>query len=119
MSRLAELAFEDRDHVRIVRVTGELDLSNVADVGDALVAGTPDESAGLVVEMSRLTHIDSAGVRMLFDVRRRLAQRRQAIALAVPQRARVRDLLELVAVGETIPLTPEVGSAVAAIPRRD
>ena len=119
MTRLAELAFEDRDGVRVARLSGELDLSNVADIGDALAAGVPDDAPGLVVEMSRLTHLDSAGVRMLFDVRRRLAQRRQEIALAVPQRARIRDVLELVAVRETIEVTADVDAAVAAVRRRD
>ena len=119
MSRLAELEFEDRGGVRVARLSGELDLSNVADVGDALAGGVPDGAAGLVVDLSRLTHLDSAGVRMLFDVRRRLAQRRQEIALAVPERARIRDVLELVAVRETIDVLADVDAAVGTVRRRD
>jgi anti-sigma B factor antagonist len=114
VSRLAELDVEDRDGVRVARIEGELDLSNVVDVGEALVASVDADAIGLVLDMTGLRHIDSAGVRMLFDLRRRLVQRRQALALAVPERARIRDVLDLAAVGETVPLFGDVAAAVAA-----
>jgi anti-anti-sigma factor len=115
VSRLAELAFEDRDSVRIAALSGELDLSNVRDVSDALAAAVPADSLGLVIDMTELRHLDSAGLRMLFDLRRRLGQRRQEVVLAVPAQARVRDVLELGAVELTIVVLPAVDDAIAAV----
>jgi anti-sigma B factor antagonist len=115
VTRLAELELDERDGVTVAHLTGELDLSNVVDVGDALVTAVGGDARGLVVDLAGLRHIDSAGVRMLFDLRRRMRQRRQGLVLAVPPEARIRDVLELVAVEETIPVLPEVDAAVAAI----
>ena len=115
MSRLAELELEEHDGVQVAHLTGELDLSNVADVGDTLAAAVSPEACGLVVDMDGLRHIDSAGVRMLFDVRRRLAQHRQDVVLAVPQQARIRDVLELTAVEMMVPVFDDVEAAVRAV----
>ena len=115
MTRLADLNLADRDGVVVAGLSGEVDLSNVADVDDALSQAAPSESLGLVIDMGGLRHIDSAGIRMLFDLRRRLAQRRQELALAVPPRARIRDVLELLAVAETVPLHEGVDDAVEAV----
>jgi anti-sigma B factor antagonist len=115
VTRLAEISVDEGDGVCVARLEGELDLSNVVDVGDALSAAVSDGALGLVVDLAGIRHIDSAGVRMLFDLRRRLRQRRQGFALAVPADARIRDVLELAAVGDTVPLLADVRSAVAAV----
>jgi anti-anti-sigma factor len=115
LTRLAELAFEDRDGIELASVTGELDLSNTADVMDALLAELPGDRLGLVIDMSELRHIDSSGVRGLFDLRRRLEQRRQRLALAVPAEARIRAVLEMAAVDARLPVTESVDAALAAV----
>jgi len=111
------MELEERDGVHVARLGGELDLSNVADVGDALAAALDEEAVGLVVDMTGVRHLDSAGVRMLFDLRRRLGQRRQELALAVPAEARIRDVLDLAAVGATVPLFADADAAVEAVRR--
>ena len=115
MSRLAEISIAEQDGLVVAHLEGELDLSNVVDVGDALAAAVSDGAVGLVADMGGIRHIDSAGVRMLFDLRRRLRQHRQGFALAVPADARIRDVLELAAVGDTVPLLTDVESAVEAV----
>ena len=115
MTRLAELEVEERDGVQVARITGEIDLSNVADLGDALAAAAGEQPTGLVIDMSGVRHLDSAGVRMAFDLRRRLSARRQELALAVPADARIRDVLDLAAVSETVPLFDDVADAIAAV----
>jgi anti-anti-sigma factor len=115
LTRLAELSFEERDGVRVARISGELDLSNTADIAEALLTETSSERLGLVIDMGELRHIDSSGVRALFDLGRRLAQRRQRLALAVPRDARIRAVLELAAVESRLPVTESVDAALAAI----
>ena len=115
MTRLAELEVDERDGVHVARLDGELDLSNVIDVGDALAAAVAEDAIGLVVDLSAVRHIDSSGVRMLFELRRRLGQRRQELALAVPLEARIRDVLDLAAVGASVPLFAEVAEAVESL----
>jgi anti-anti-sigma factor len=115
MSRLASVDLEDRDGIVVARVAGELDLSNVADVRDALAQAAPSDALGLVVDMTELRHIDSAGIRMLFDLRRQLLRRRQELALVVPPQARIRDVLQLLAIDETVPTLDDLDEAVEGV----
>lgn len=115
MIRLAELELGEPADVRVARLIGELDLSNAVDIAGALAAAADEATLGLVIDMSGLTHIDSAGVRLLFDLRRRLSVRRQSLALAVPADARIRDVLEMAAIYETVPVTATVEEATAAV----
>lgn len=115
MTRLADLAFDERNGIVVARLSGELDLSNVADMEDALEQAAGTDAVGLVLDLAQVRHIDSAGVRMLFDLRRRLGQRRQELVVAVPQRARIHDVLDLLAVAETVPVFDDLDAAVASI----
>ena len=115
MIRLAELDVDDPAEVRVAHLRGELDLSNTADIADALAVAAERAELGLVVDMSLLRHIDSAGVRLLFDLRRRLGRQRRQLALAVPPDSRIREVLEMTAVHEAMPVAASVGEAVDAV----
>jgi anti-sigma B factor antagonist len=115
LSRLAKLDFDEREAVLVARVTGELDLSNVHDVGDAIAGAITGEHAGLVLDLTSLTHLDSAGVRMLFDLRARLAAARQRFAVVVGTGALIREVLILAAVPGTIRVHDEVDAAVTDV----
>jgi anti-anti-sigma regulatory factor len=74
-----------------------------------------NEQWGLVVDVSQLSYIDSSGIRLLFDLKRRLERRRQELWAVVPVGSPVYRVLELTQVGGIIPLAATVGDAVAAI----
>jgi anti-sigma B factor antagonist len=118
VTRLAQLDFEERGDVVIARLAGELDLSNVHDVGDGLNAAVTRDTAGLVLDLSGLTHLDSAGVRLLFDLRTRLATARQRLVAVVPEGAAIREVLDLAAVPAAVPLYTELEDAVVAAAAR-
>jgi anti-anti-sigma factor len=114
LTRLAELDFEERGDAVVARLSGELDLSNVHDIADALHAAVSGDVAGLALDLSELTHLDSAGVRLLFDLRQRLATARQVLVAVVPAGAPIREILDLAAVPATIELFTDLDAAVAA-----
>jgi anti-anti-sigma factor len=113
--RLAELDFDAPGEVRVAHLSGEVDLSNAADIVDALATAAEDADLGLVVDMAELRHLDSAGVRLLFELRRRLGHRRQHVALAVPPEARIRKVLDLAAVHQVVPVAASIDEAAAAV----
>jgi anti-sigma B factor antagonist len=118
VTRLAQLDFEERGDVVIARLAGELDLSNVHDIGDGLNAAVTRDTAGLVLDLSELTHLDSAGLRLLFDLRTRLATARQRLVAVVPEGAAIRAVLDLAAVPAALPLYTGLDDAVAAAAAR-
>jgi anti-anti-sigma factor len=119
VTRLAQVEFADRDDVVVARIAGELDLSNVHDIADALNAAVTSGKAGLVLDLSALDHLDSAGVRLIYDLRGRLATARQNLTAVVPEGAAIREVMELAAVPATVPLFATVDEAAAAAAARD
>jgi anti-anti-sigma factor len=113
--RLAELDPGEPGEVRVASLRGELDLSNTADIADALAAAAEESELGLVLDMTLLRHIDSAGVRLLFELRRKLGRHRRHLALAVPEDSRIREVLDMAAVPQTVPVAPSVDGAIDAV----
>jgi anti-anti-sigma factor len=104
--------------VPICTVRGEIDASNVESVLERLLESVPDESPGLVLDLSHTVYLDSAGVRILFELTRRLRQRRQELRIAVALEGIVRRVLVLTALADVVPLHDDVESAAAALRAR-
>ncbi len=78
----------ERDVV-VAAVSGEIDLSNAADLEGAVLAAAADARAGLVVDLTGVTFLDSAGVRFLDHVlAARLPEQRMLVAAAAGGRVR-------------------------------
>jgi anti-anti-sigma factor len=114
MSELAHLDLSG-DDVVIARLSGEVDLSNAAEVGDALAAGVPNSALGLVLDLTATTYLDSSGVHLVFDLAERLRTRQQQLRIVVPAGAPIRRVLRIVELGDTVPVVASVDEAVEAI----
>ena len=68
-----------------------------------------------MLDLTGLRHLDSAGVRILFDLRTRLAAARQRFAVVVGAGALIREVLILAAVPATIRVHDEVDAAVTDV----
>jgi stage II sporulation protein AA (anti-sigma F factor antagonist) len=115
---LAEVTVRVDRSVPICAVRGEIDASNVGTVLERIIASAPNESPGLVLDLSETVYLDSAGVRILFELSRRLRTRRQELRVAVPQTGIVRRVLVLTALADIVPLHDDADSAAAAVRRR-
>jgi anti-anti-sigma factor len=112
---LVEVAARTVGEVPICEVRGEIDASNAETVLAQLVASAPAESPGLVLDLSQTAYLDSAAVRILFELARRLRTRRQELRIAVPPEGIVRRVLVLTALADVVALHGDVESAVRAL----
>jgi anti-anti-sigma factor len=80
----------------VARLTGEIDLSNSAWIGERIRERVANHSLGVVIDLAALTYLDSSALEVLFDLRQRLESRRQQLDIRVPADSPVRRLLELV-----------------------
>ena len=115
---LAEVTVRVDRSVPICAVRGEIDASNVESVLELLVASAPNDSPGLVLDLAETVYLDSAGVRILFELARRMRTRRQELRVAVPPSGIVRRVLVLTALSEIVPLHDDADSAADALRRR-
>jgi anti-anti-sigma factor len=109
-----ELSGEDEDVV-VARLSGEVDLSNAAVVGDELTAAVPNSALGLVLDLTATEYLDSSGVHLVFELAERLRRRQQRLLIAVPASAPIRRILRIVELDDTVPVTAAVDEAVARI----
>jgi anti-anti-sigma factor len=107
-----------RDEVPVCAVRGEVDASNVDVVLAQLLECVLEDRAGLVLDLSGASYLDSAGVRILFELARRLRHERQELRVAAPPEGIIRRVLVLTALADVVPLHDDVASAVDALRAR-
>jgi anti-anti-sigma factor len=103
------------DGIPVATVTGEVDIVNAGEIGGQLFAAAPNTAAGLIVDLSGVSYLDSRGVHLLFELANRLRMRHQGLHLVVPPRALIRRVLLLTHVESVIPLHHEIAEALAAL----
>ena len=113
MSELANLAVASTNGVVVATLSGEIDLSNAAHITRAVVGGVPNEAVGLVMDLSDVAYLDSAGVRMLAELERRLGWRSQAFRVVAPDGSRTRKVLSIAGLDGLLVLDTSVESASA------
>ena len=104
MSDLASFRADEREDVIVGELSGEVDLSNAADLERAIAESVPNSARGLVLDLTALTYIDSSGIRLLLSLSGSLRWRGQELVLAVPAGSRCRRVLTLAGIGDSVAL---------------
>jgi anti-anti-sigma factor len=95
----------------LVRVSGEIDLSNAHDVMDSISEAVPHDARRVVLDLSATAYLDSSGIAMLFRLAERLAHRRQELRVVVPDDSPIRAVLELTDVPRVVAVRATVAEA--------
>jgi anti-anti-sigma factor len=113
MTPLARIAVERWEHVTVVAVRGEIDVSN----GEAVQAGILDavtfETSCLVLDLSDVAYFDSVGVRLAFEVEQRLGSHGIRLRIVRPAESYVRKVLDLCGADRLIPTFEDRATAIA------
>jgi anti-anti-sigma factor len=109
MTDLARVELSTVNGTPIVHVRGEIDLSNAAQVRDAIADARPHEATVVVVDLSDTGYLDSAGIAMIFRLGERLRNSRQELRLLVPPDAPIRTVLRMTKLDQVIPLQDSIG----------
>src|SRR5918997_6045823 len=78
-----------------IAVSGEIDLANATAVEDELREAVSQQPTTVSVDLTDLTYLDSAGIRILFTMASRLRALRILLELIVPLDSPTRRLIEL------------------------
>ena len=111
---LARVEATRGDGAIVVRVEGEIDLSNAEQVRAAILHEVADDPEGLVLDLSGARYLDSAGIRLLFDLGERFATHRIELRLVVPSDGLVHRVLQLTGVMRQMPVHETVADALAS-----
>lgn len=83
------------DRFGIVHVCGEVDVSNVNDLRAAVRDAVNDSSEGLLIDLSDVCYMDSAGLAAIIAAYKQISMRGGKIALIVKNDT-IRGLLDLI-----------------------
>jgi anti-sigma B factor antagonist len=107
----ADAHFSERGRTVIAKLTGEIDLSNAESLGAAVVEGIPNHQLDLVLDLTSLDYVDSAGIQLIYRLRELLRVRGQSLCLVVPEQSPAQDALRLAGVTLQIPMYRTVEGA--------
>jgi anti-sigma B factor antagonist len=111
---LADVRFERVDKTVVAVLRGEVDMSNAASVRQQITGSvTPDDDA-MIVDLSELSFIDSAGLHALVELGTVLDERRQQLLLCVPDGSPIERAIELVALSRAVPVHSDRDEAMEA-----
>jgi anti-anti-sigma factor len=79
----------------IAHVTGEVDMSNAEEVGATVIGATPNEAQGVILDLTGVDYLDSAGIYVIYGMRASLQARGQVLILVIPPTSPVEDSLRL------------------------
>ena len=88
----------------ILTVRGELDAYSAATLDAAFDEALADGAQQLVLDLTEVGFMDSAGLHVLFAVQREISSRDGALAIVAGDAPQVRRLLEVVAPREALPV---------------
>ena len=102
------------DGLLAVSVAGELDQGTAPELRGALAEALGGGTHGVLVDLSQCGFIDSTGLSLLVEAKRRLADEERPFAVCCPD-TEVRRLLELTGIDRAIGLFDSREEAVAAM----
>ena len=109
-----KVSAESTSALHTVSVAGELDQSTAPELRTALVTAFGDAQDGVLVDLSDCNFIDSTGLSLLVETKRRLAEDQRRFGVCCAD-ADVRRLLELTGIDQAVNLFDTRAEAVAAL----
>lgn len=92
---LADVQISHAPGALVARLIGEVDMSNAEDLGATVIGATPSDARGVVLDLSAVEYLDSAGIYVIHGMRASLLARGQSLVLVIPPDSPVHDALRL------------------------
>jgi anti-sigma B factor antagonist len=112
---LGDLKISIQGNVVVARLSGEIDLSNSGELRTAITDATPNEVLGVVLDLSAVDYIDSAGIQLLYRLREGLRVRGQALRLVIPSDSLVNDTLRLAGIERNVEMVEAIDEGIQAL----
>jgi anti-anti-sigma factor len=92
---LADVQITHTPGAVVARLSGEVDMSNAEELGASVIGATSSDSRGVVLDLSAVEYLDSAGIYVIHGMRASLLARGQSLLLVIPADSPVHDALRL------------------------
>jgi anti-anti-sigma factor len=100
--------------IPVAAVSGEIDASNAADVSERLRSLLTNHVEVMVVDLSSVTYLDSAGINLLFALGEQLRGRQQKLAVVVSGGSPIARMITITGLGQKFAVRESLDEALAA-----
>ena|SRR5919109_3320370 len=119
MTQIAHFQVARRGSICIGKLAGEIDISNAEAVEDALEGAMGNTDSGLILDLSQVSYVDSAGIKVLFRLANRLQTRRQRLRIVIPETAVIKVVLTVTGLERVVPSSASVDDAISDLTGSD
>jgi anti-anti-sigma factor len=112
---LADVEYRVNGEALVARVSGEIDMSNAGAIVHAVSTATPNNVDGVVLDLTGIEYLDSAGIHMIYRLREGLSTRGQRLAVIIGPSSPIHDALQLAGVKELVEFSETVEDALSVL----
>ena len=116
--RLADVQIIHREGAVIARASGEIDMSNAGELRSAILDATPNDATGVLLDLSSVDYIDSAGIHLLYRLGENLRNRGQTLRVVIPPESPASDALRMAGVQRHVDVVVEVDEGLRGLAAR-
>jgi anti-sigma B factor antagonist len=106
---LARVATAHRDGQVVIKLSGEIDLSNAFQL-EQEIAETIADAAAMVIDLTAVEFMDSQGVRLLYHLSRRVIERGVELTVVAPADSIAGQVLRLTAMSDLVSVRESLDS---------
>jgi anti-anti-sigma factor len=111
---MADVRIEREDKIVVAVLTGEVDMSNAASVRQQIAESVTPGDDALLVDLSELSFIDSAGLHTLVELGTVLVERRQQLLWCISHGSPIGRAIEIIGLSRSVSIHYDRGEAMEA-----
>jgi anti-anti-sigma factor len=111
---LATVSIVEAGDVSVATLQGEIDISNVDTLAQSFDK-LPNQSLGLVVDLTEVSYLDSSAISLLHDLATRLGQRAQGLVVVSRESSAPYRVLTLTEFTSRAPVVADVQEAIRLV----
>jgi anti-anti-sigma factor len=112
---MADVRIEREDGTVVAIVTGEVDMSNATSVRQQIAGSVTPGDDAVIIDMSELSFMDSAGLHGVIELSTVLAERRQRFLLCVPHDSPIARAIEVIGLPQAVSVHADRAAAMEAV----
>jgi anti-anti-sigma factor len=112
---LADVDFSTDGEIVIASLRGEIDLSNAGELNETIGRRLTNDVLALVLDLTAVEYVDSAGIHVIYDLHERLRNRGQEIRVVIAPGAPIGEALRLADVPRAVGAAESVEAALTSL----
>jgi anti-sigma B factor antagonist len=112
---LADVSFSSDGNIVVASLRGEIDMSNAGELGDTIGRALTNDALALVLDLTGVEYLDSAGIHVIYELHERLRTRGQDIRVVIAPDALIGEALRLADVPRAVGVADSVEAALVSL----